>query len=456
MKHTITILLILTLLLLPSTVHADMAPPAQPPGANPEPGSEGTQVRMLAETVIIDVQLEAPSSSLGRARVTADFSMHNTGSQVETMAARFPISANDGYFNLLEITDLSVKVDGKNVQTRRIQGEDPYYGSDQVPWAEFEVTFPAGQDIQVRITYMIEGSGEYPYIAFNYLLSTGAGWKDTIGSADLIVRFPYEANTQNVILDTHTGWSLTTTGGSFSGKEIRWSFNNLEPTAEDNFEISLVMPSAWKKVLNERENVTNNPSDGEAWGRLGKIYKEIFFLRKDFRRDAGGLELYNLSRQAYEKAVSLLPDDALWHAGFADLLAVHARFASYENIDTSAEFIRGLQEIRTALTISPRDPKVLEIADNLYYFFPDGAIKRDGDMFDFIWLTTTPTPQVPSATVEITPVQTESPPTSVMPSQTPLPVAPTPNEPKPGSTLPFCGAALLVPLAAVLVIKRRR
>ena len=456
MKHTIMIFLIFTLLLLPSTVHADMAPPAQPPGANPVPGSEGTQVRMLAETVMIDVQLEAPSSSLGRAHVTADFTMHNTGSEVETMAARFPISASDGYYNYPELTDLNVKVDGKNVQTRRIQGEDPYYGSGQVPWAEFEVTFPPGQDIQVRVSYSVDGSGEYPYIAFTYLLSTGAGWKDTIGSADLIVRFPYEANTQNVILDTHTGWSLTTTGGSFSGKEIRWHFDDLEPTREDNFEISLVMPSAWKKVLNERENVTNNPSDGEAWGRLGKIYKEIFFLRKDYRRDTGGLELYNLSVQAYEKAVSRLPNDALWHAGFADLLAAHACFASYENIDTSPEFIRGLQEIRTALTISPRDPKVLEIADNLYYFFPDGAIKRDGDVFDFIWLTTTPTPQVPTATVEFTPVQTESPPAPVMPSLTPPPVAPTPNEPKPGSALPFCGGALLVPLAAVLVIKRRR
>ncbi len=41
--------------------------PAQPPGSNPQPGNETTQVHMQAESVLIDVQATAPSKSLGQA-----------------------------------------------------------------------------------------------------------------------------------------------------------------------------------------------------------------------------------------------------------------------------------------------------------------------------------------------------------------------------------------------------
>lgn len=456
MKRILPVLVILALLVLPSTAYADIAPPAQPPGANPGPGNEITQVRMVTETVLIDVQASAPANSLGLARVTADFTMRNLGTESETMAARFPISASDGWSSYPEIRDLQIQVDGKIVRTRRISGEDPYYyGSNQVPWAEFDVTFPPGQDVNVRVKCTVEGAGEYPYISFNYILSTGAGWKDTIGSADLIVRLPYEANTQNVILDTHTGWSETTPGGVFSGNEIRWHYDNLEPTREDNFEVSLVMPSAWKKVLTERETVSKSPNDGEAWGRLGKVYKEVTFLRKGFRQDAGGRELYDLSVQAYEKAVTLLPDDALWHAGFADLLAFHALYATYEGLDTTAEFIRAMKEIHEALALRPNDPKVLEIAEQFYWFFPAGAVERIDNTYDFLWLTATPTPLViVTDTPTLPPSEPVSSTATLVP--TPQPAAPTPTESQPGKSLPICGTALLVPLAAVLFRKRMR
>jgi len=300
----------------PGSVYADVAPPEQPPGSNPEPGAELTEVRMVAETVLLDVQASTPQNSLGQAKVSADFTMRNLGSAAESMAVRFPMGLNNGFGEISEIENLNIKVNGSLVPSRHIMQIDPVWGGNLVPWAEFDVTFPPNQDVDIQVTYLLEGTGENPFISFNYVLHTGAGWKDSIGSADLTVHLPYEVNSQNVIFDEHTGWSSTTPGGVVQGQEIRWHFENLEPDQSSDFEISLVTPSAWQKVLNERSNVLTGPNDGEAWGRLGKLYKEMFFFRRGFRHDHGGSELHAMSVDAYERCLALLPDDALWHAGF--------------------------------------------------------------------------------------------------------------------------------------------
>jgi hypothetical protein len=441
---------------VPVDVRADVAPPAQPPGFNPEPGVEITQVRMMAETVLIVVYSNTPEDSLGRAKVTADFTMRNLGSETENMPVRFPISISNGFGSFPEIRDLQINVNGSNVPTRRIMQTDPLFEYDQVPWEEFDVIFPPGQDVQIQVTYTVDGMGEYPYVSFFYIFHTGAGWNDTIGSADLIVRLPYEADPQNVIFDETTGWSLTTPGGVIDGSEIRWRFEDFEPGYENDFELSLIMPSVWRKVLNERENVAKNPNDGEAWGRLGKLYKDMFFFRRGFRHDAGGQELYRLSVEAYEKSLALLPDDGLWHAGFADLLAIHAYYTSWEGQDATAEALRSMQEIDIALGLAPNDPKVKEIAEKIYNFFPD-AVGLLESGYDFLWLTATPIvetptsiPASPTSTLQATPepVSTD---TAVPTREAALNPTPTP----PTAKNPLCGSLMIIPLALVWLARRR-
>jgi len=433
----------------PTSVRADVAPPGHPPGSNLEPGAEITQVRMVAETVLIDVQVSAPAKSLGQAKVTADFTMRNLGNEAESMGVRFPISSNNGFGQFPEISGLNVKVDGSIVSTRRIMQEDPMWGSDPVPWAEFDATFPPNQDVHIQVTYMLEGTGEYPYAAFYYVLHTGAGWKDTIGRADLSVRLPYEANTLNVIFDEQTGWSSTTPGGEISGQQVEWRFQNLEPDQSNDFQLSIVMPSAWQKVLAEQASLQINPNNGEAWGRLGKLYKEMYFFRRGFRHDAGGRQLFQLSIAAYEKVVTLLPDDALWHAGFADLLAVHAYYASQEGQDATTDILRSMQEIHRALELSPNDPKVKEIAEEIYFFFPNAIVQLESG-YDFLWLTATPvfaTPTLVLVESTSTPEPVPASPTATsVPTTTLTPI----SSPTPANN-PICGTALIVPLLAWFV-----
>jgi len=275
-----------------------------------------------------------------------------------------------------------------------------------VPWAEFNVSFPAGQDLPIQVAYNLNGSGYMPFTAFYYILETGAGWQDTIGSADVTLRLPYEANTQNVILNTQIGWAETTPGGVFNGNELRWHFDNFEPGPDgpvQNMEFALVAPVSWKNVLKERDNVTKKASDSEAWGRLALAYKQILFMSRETRSDAGGEELYQLSIAAYEKCLALNPKDAQWHAGFADLLATHS-YLDYSHPGPSADTYRALDEINTALRLAPKDPKVLGIAETLSYQFQDGVIKN-GDTYDFPWLTQTPTPLPPPSQTPVVPTQ---------------------------------------------------
>ena len=120
-KRLSIIVLTYILFAFPSTVLADVAPPENPPGSNLQPGSEITQVRMVAETVQIDVKAD---DSFGTAHVTADFTMHNLGNQPESMAVRFPISANDGRGQYPELTNLVIKVDGNQVPFQHVSYPD--------------------------------------------------------------------------------------------------------------------------------------------------------------------------------------------------------------------------------------------------------------------------------------------------------------------------------------------
>lgn len=468
MKRLSFLALLLVLIAFPSEVRADVAPPIYPPGSNPQPGAEITQVRMAAETVVIEVLKDITPESLGRARVTADFTMHNLGAADESMAVRFPLSSNDGRGEYPEISNLQISVDGKQVQHRRADYPGVGYLDENVPWAEFDVTFPAGEDVSIQVAYDLKGSGYYPYTAFYYILETGAGWKDTIGKADVILRLPYEASPHNVVMNMQIGWAETTPGGVFQGNEVRWHFEEFEPGMDQpvrNMEFALVAPASWETVLTARANVQRSPNDGEASGMLAKAYKEVFLMGKGFREDAGGGELYQLSVEAYETCLSLKPNDAQWHAGFADLLANRATWDVWLN-GASSEAMRALEEIHTALELAPNDPVVRDIAVNMTYLLY-GGISRNGEEFDFPWLTAMPTALPPTPTMipaEETTIPVEE------STATPLPVpTDTPQlEPPPANTTeptpipasqpssPVCGSAALLPLAMLWFVWKRK
>jgi len=77
-RYCLFLLMIGIFMSQPQNAQADVAPFGPPEGTNPVPGTEITQVRMVAETVIIDIDADTPYAE-GLAHVTASFTMRNLG-----------------------------------------------------------------------------------------------------------------------------------------------------------------------------------------------------------------------------------------------------------------------------------------------------------------------------------------------------------------------------------------
>lgn len=467
MRAFTVLVIVLSMLAIPaSLVHADIAPPEQPPGSNPQPGAETTQVRMVSETVTLDILSMVPGGSLGQAMVTASFTMRNLGSAAESMAVRFPLGVADERSGNARINDFRVKIDGKAASTREITGSDPYYDFGTVPWVEFDAVFPPDQDVIIQVSYTLEAGGETPFSLFSYVFSTGAGWNGTIGSAALVVRFPYEMSELNVLPSYRADEPNLVQDHKISPMELKWTWTDFEPDRGNNFEITIVTPSLWRKTLELEARLAKTPTDGESWGMLGKLYKSFAFNSRgrgfrfgNITGDTGAIELYARSLAAYEKAVTYKPLDAQWHAGFADLLIYHAYYAGFEGISSTAEMIRGLGELDTALKLAPDDAKVLAIAEQDAWFAGDGMAKV-GERYTFPWLTATPAPTATVIGAEIGTVTVEPPtpePTATSQPKATNPQAATPTQAGGKKPIALCGSVIFLPfLVGMFFISRRK
>jgi hypothetical protein len=427
-------------LVLPIAVQADVAPPLQPPGFNPAPGAELTQVRMLSETVTVEVMDVDPP----QAHFNADFTLRNLGGNAESMAVRFPIAVNDGWFNLVEIRNFEVRVAGQTVPFERIQGPEPLYGfeDESVPWAAFDVTFPPGEDVLISVAYDLDGTGYEgeTNTRFYYILSTGAGWKGSIGSGEIILRLPYDANPQNVILSEYQD------APEFSGRDVIWSFSELEPTTGDNLAFEIVKPQVWDSILAGLKAVGRNGNDGQAYGRLGQAYSQALFAStKGYpRTDAGASPLYAWSRQAYERAVSLEPQDGPIHASYAELLLDFHYWQYFQDTTYTADLHRGLQELEQANRLAPDDPLVQELIERYAYDYRDYIVVNEDGSVSFPLLDQM-SPVYPGADDLLQ---------APMPTYTQA-VTPT-SEPEPGRGIPFCGGAALLVLPLGMITWRAR
>ena len=203
------------------------------------------------------------------------------------------------------------------------------------------------------------------------------------------------------------------------------------------------------------------------------------FLRKEVRGDPGGPVMYLASEAAYERCIELLPDDALWHAGYAELYLIHYNLTQWQYPTDKSDLLHALDLLKRALEINPKTPKALEMLEEISYFETD-YVQKSGDQFIFLYLTATPvlpttfptdTPALPSAT---------PPPPTAFSTRTPVPSATimvhltaTPMA-SPGTPLPtlaaypaaspeaypaepqsrtgLCGSALFFPLLLLLTI----
>ena len=360
-RSSITALLVCLLALaLGAPARADIAPPEQPPGSNIAPEG-GTQVQMAAEQVLLVVGDRVPLLSQGidlqgvSAHITATFQMVNTGAQAEQLSVRFPLAnpsgAGDGFFNYPQVSNLKVTVDGSEREWTTTETANPLGGQNPpLPWATFDVSFPPGQPVVISVRYDTVSTGFPPEARFNYVLETGAGWQGPIGQGDILLRLPYEANQENVLL----GAGQTTPGGIFAGNEVRWHFENLEPSSKDNWQATIIDPVTWKELLDLRQQTQQKADDPQVWAKLGELTQSIALAKGFWQVRPGAGSFLLESEQAYARAVALAPDSSQLHTEYAAVLFTH-----YNNPTIAEAPVPSFQEIQSqinqALLIDPQN-----------------------------------------------------------------------------------------------------
>ncbi len=419
-------LVLLALLIGPQLALADIAPPEPPVGSALAPEGEVTQVRMLAETVKIEVS-SVSDYATGHAGVSADFTMRNLGAEAEQMDVRFPLCFNSwGYIDDWKIiyppvADFHVWVDGKEAGVT-YQDEELYDSQTAADisvacWAHFPVTFPAGQDVDVRVRYTQQGYAGLEhglsdtYIKYNYILFTGAGWKDTIGSAEIEVHLPMPVSELTVL-------EMPDESEQVDAQTLRWRYTDFEPAQYDNkkisvFRITILNPKYYVQLMEREQAVAADPEDGDAWGFLAKSYKQLVMRERGMDDRPIGAEYFQKSAQAYQQALALKPEDVDWHYGYAELLCRKALW-NFGFADLSEEAVFGracADELNRTLDIDPDNTRAQELLSLFINHHP--YIIKDGRLI-FPKLYPTPT------RVTATPANTPAPTQTARPSRTPL------------------------------------
>ncbi len=402
-KFVLAIVLFLSFLAPVQSARADVAPPPAPQLGGLEPfGYQETNVQMVYERVEMELSpylWSADDFSKARVDVTAYFTMHNRGNEPESMQAIFPLESftecqpqdvgirdSDTYYMVTPYS-FEVLINGKGVPVQNVVTKHPHEGCEQMTWAGFDVTFPAEEDVTIRVEYMLESVGMDLMHTIEYILETGAGWAGPIRRGEVIVKFPYEVTTENVLAKSTPGYQIR-------HNELVWSFENLEPTPQDNLQISIVSPAAWQDILSLRRELKTNPALPEKWIQLAQLYEYLSTSHTDVRNEY----YYQKIADTYEQGIAANPNSASLHSAYAWFVYHFCCFYNGEETDPVEE-ARALVLLNQALALDAEDRVAQEVLGYMQDQNPD-----------FVF---TPPPTLPPAA---TPLFTATP--SVTPSPT--------------------------------------
>jgi hypothetical protein len=249
-----------------------------------------------------------------------------------------------GFFTYPEVQNFTASVNGELKPISVISLTNPYRAKDPpVRWATFDATFPATRAVTISVSYLISPTGYLPEAVYAYVLSTGAGWDGPIGKADITLHLPYTATFENVILNKSTSGAYFINGG------VRWQYVNLEPTAKDDWYVTLLSPNLWRNIVAARAAQQAAPRDAQLWLALSRAYIKAVPFKYE---PTGGRRFMQLGIQAMQRAVALAPNSAAMHLEYANLLWYLYRFDVAQHPNSAiAKTI--FAQIKLALKLEP-------------------------------------------------------------------------------------------------------
>ena len=355
MNKIACIIAVILVLASGTTARADVAPPEPAPGSDINPGQE-TKVRMVAENVLMVVKKVLPDVYV--LEVNADFAMRNLGQTEEKMQARFPLENisgfGDGWTDLpTEVRNFRVSINKSQVSTKTV--EQPYHSSDiPINWAVFDVTFPTNQDIFVHVSYETDIQNYESPSFIEYILGTGEGWHDSIGSATITLRFPYAVSLTNVLwFDSQT--NEISGNPVLVGKEIRWHWDNYEPDIHETVRVAVINPVQWQSILDLEAKTGNDPNDIDGVIELSRKYRSAGSNKDPYTT----LDLVNLSEIVLQQAIALHPNNLRLHLELAEIYYQRYQLAQYLSEEQNTERLQ--HELEVILALEPANQRALEI-----------------------------------------------------------------------------------------------
>jgi hypothetical protein len=343
-----------------------------------------TRVRMVDEQVRLKIlPVDRNQITYQQVEVGADFNLFNTSPVTETMKAVFPLTdlkcpwvAGPGAWTFREdaIDENTFKVfmDGKAAATTPIttttvitQEVGPGYAMElecHTLWKQFEVIFPPGRNVRIRVTYLMqpafelgEGFTGYPWDSFTYILKTGAPWYGSIGQVDISMEFPNPVQREH-ILKMPAGYQI-------QRNTIRWRWRNIEP--DQNFQVVVMSSQTQQELAKALMQVSGKPEHAGAWAGLAKLYESLAW-RYDYQASCGSSidylsfpQIYNweyasLALQAYQKLLKLRPDDVEAQTNYANLLAEMSISGNHGVLMAGYPSVkRAIGEFERALALGP-------------------------------------------------------------------------------------------------------
>ena len=335
-------------------------------------GEGTTHVQMVSEDVVIRVEEEqndavftysneryAASQLIGR--VSATFLMQNKGDEVEAFDVWFPLWLPNYPWGaqVVPVQAFRVWVDGRAVTAQTVVSQDSTgMGLEEgQPWAVWPVQFPPGEFVEIRVVYDGYPAGELPYASFTYILETGADWDGAIGSGRVTYILPYDVDETNVL--PPEGEVL------IDGNEVTLSFEDLDPTEEDNVSLVMLAPDVWRDVESARANVEVDP--GSSLAQLAYAHASMSGVRvmKAYALTTALSGFYTEEAlDAFETALSINADAFMVHDAVT-YLSLLSYVRAYEAWDPSPELLGLLS--RTLSRQPGAYPEVVEYLQMLSY-----------------------------------------------------------------------------------------
>lgn len=215
-------------ILLGLEIKADIAP--DPIKAKGITIRQPTEIKMIYEKVVVDLTLDSSF-------VHCYFKLHNEG-KARKIQIGYPnmsyYSNNDRRnfkFNQIKVYENGKKLDDINFfapDSINLHNND----NNNKPWYLWDTYFDENETRVIVVSYSLPHGivKNNLYYKFDYLLSTGAGWKGDIDTAEIIINL--KNFDRDLILKTSPD-NFTTTGD-----QIFWKLYDIEPTLRDDISIS--------------------------------------------------------------------------------------------------------------------------------------------------------------------------------------------------------------------------